>query len=788
MFLNLLFLLAQIVSSLPDFNLTIDGPHEITLPYEEDFVLIGHIIEGDNEIQDPSLYEIEWTPVSLPPDSKASERLDPNHPLTYRIPKGELTAGLYKFSLFVSSTSSASNNQTGFFDVAVQNMQSKVPLSVNIPPKIVQLPQTHLVLQPEINFENYPEESLTFKWEEKEVPLNTAELIVDAIKNEASLEIDVAPEPANITFLFVVSDNSDQKIEVTASLQIIEEKDEPPTAVILPKEFKITLPTSTAKLCGNSSTDDHEVVDYLWEVENDANPEVVDLSGSHEPCLSIKSIRKPGTYHFSLTVTDKKSQSDKTTATIIVDPAKNSNPVAKLEIENVMRSSDGSALYFIPSTKDLILNATKSFDPDDDKLSFSFARNPAKKLLSSQVIIIDSDDGRIARVSNITTVGLYKYQLTVTDDGEPQLSDVVEVVVNVTTGAKPTIVLEDELTRIGPRSNFAIDASKSYSFDGSALSFSWTADPSVLAGFTVYNSSIGTPVLQILNANIGTYKFTVTVTDKIGQTNSQTVTVYVLEDPEINAIIEITVQNCPMITKKESKDAETELLLNLADNQPEMSRVSVIHVFQPFHSPDLVILAKAYDVHENVTETSLVVPNLDGALVQTGGFKSFCRGHAVTARPLVCLLDCSAHGTCSNSTKECECDKFWVRNPMLPYQNCAWSLVYLVISVLVILISVAVSVLMLTRKRKRKKGRVRKHQKRRSDYAALHPDDSESDEEGPASKAALRATRKKRPLRTKRSVVPIKSDQVALIDSDRAAGSSDSDTIFQKTTFSEETL
>jgi len=76
---------------------------------------------------------------------------------------------------------------------------------------------------------------LTFKWEEKEVPLNTAELIVDAIKNEASLEIDVAPEPANITFLFVVSDNSDQKIEVTASLQIIEEKDEPPTAVILPK-------------------------------------------------------------------------------------------------------------------------------------------------------------------------------------------------------------------------------------------------------------------------------------------------------------------------------------------------------------------------------------------------------------------------------------------------------------------------------------------------------------------------------------------------------------------------
>ena len=69
-----------------------------------------------------------------------------------------------------------------------------------------------------------------------------------------------------------------------------------------------------------------------------------------------------------------------------------------------------------------------------------------------------------------------------------------------------------------------------------------------------------------------------------------------------------------------------------------MSRVSVLHVFQPFHSPDLVILAKAYDVEENVTETSLVVPNLDGSLAQTGGFKSFCRGHTVTARPLYVSL------------------------------------------------------------------------------------------------------------------------------------------------------
>ena len=116
--------------------------------------------------------------------------------------------------------------------------------------------------------------------------------------------------------------------------------------------------------------------------------------------------------------------------------------------------------------------------------------------------------------------------------------------------------------------------------------------------------------------------------------------------------------------------------------------MSITHVFQPFHSPDLVILAKAYDTFENATETSQVVPFLDGALVSSGGFKSFCRGHPVTARPLVCLSDCSGHGICSNSTKECECDKFWIRNPMLAYQNCAWSLVYLVLSIFLILISV----------------------------------------------------------------------------------------------------
>ena len=127
-----------------------------------------------------------------------------------------------------------------------------------------------------------------------------------------------------------------------------------------------------------------------------------------------------------------------------------------------MFSSEGSALYFIPSTKELILNASTSVDPDGDSLTYSFSTG--KKVPSKQILTVDPVDQRIARVSNITAVGLYKYQLTVTDDGEPQLSDSVEIVVNVTTGAKPTIVVEEEQTKVGPRANFAIDASRSHSF------------------------------------------------------------------------------------------------------------------------------------------------------------------------------------------------------------------------------------------------------------------------------------------------------------------------------------
>ena len=110
MFLNLLFLLLaqSVYSDSEPFTISIDGPHEITLPYDEDFVLTGNIEPTGNELFDPQLYDVEWTPVTLPKDSKASELLDPKEPLIYRIPKGGLTvSGLYKFSLFVSSTSNS---------------------------------------------------------------------------------------------------------------------------------------------------------------------------------------------------------------------------------------------------------------------------------------------------------------------------------------------------------------------------------------------------------------------------------------------------------------------------------------------------------------------------------------------------------------------------------------------------------------------------------------------------------------------------------------------------------
>ena len=91
--------------------------------------------------------------------------------------------------------------------------------------------------------------------------------------------------------------------------------------------------------------------------------------GAHDEKLVITGIRKKGLYKYNLTVEDNNKQKATDQVEVLVKPAQNKPPVAKLKVEKL----HGANLFFLGP--DLVLNATNSSDPNNDALKFKFSWN-----------------------------------------------------------------------------------------------------------------------------------------------------------------------------------------------------------------------------------------------------------------------------------------------------------------------------------------------------------------------------------------------------------------------------
>lgn len=78
----------------------------------------------------------------------------------------------------------------------------------------------------------------------------------------------------------------------------------------------IRLPTNTVTLNGSASTDDVGITSYSWKKVAPDNVSVV-MDGANTPILRISNLVE-NTYVFSLTVTDRKGQTDTKNVSVVV--------------------------------------------------------------------------------------------------------------------------------------------------------------------------------------------------------------------------------------------------------------------------------------------------------------------------------------------------------------------------------------------------------------------------------------------------------------------------------------
>jgi phosphatidylethanolamine-binding protein (PEBP) family uncharacterized protein len=213
----------------------------------------------------------------------------------------------------------------------------------------------------------------------------------------------------------------------------------------------------------------------------------------------VSSTVSMGVHTYTLTVTDTAGLSSTAVTHVTIT---NTPPVANAGPDQTLPAAG-------PAGTPVTLNGSASSDPDGDALTFVWTEG-------STVV------GKSAVASLNVTMGVHTYTLTVTDTAG--LSSTATT--HVTTTNTPPVANagpDQTLPATGPTTPVKLNGSLSSDPDGDALTFVWTQ------GGTVVGNSAVVP----LTLKIGTYTFTLTVTDTAGLSSTAVTHVTITNQPPV---------------------------------------------------------------------------------------------------------------------------------------------------------------------------------------------------------------------------------------------------------------
>ncbi|CAH1782063.1 unnamed protein product [Owenia fusiformis] len=284
-------------------------------------------------------------------------------------------------------------------------------------------------------------------------------------------------------------------------------------------------------LDGTKSTDDKEVVEYIWRVVSPKPNDIkIDTADAPEG-TAVASNAEPGQeVTFKLIVKDGEGLRDAETVTVKIPEG----PVAVAEAE-------------LDDTKETVeLDGTNSFSPDNTPIAdylWAPVDGPAD-------IEID-DETKPVTTFTAPVGGTYTVSLTVTD--ENGLTGSGNVVVEVPENEAPVANPEATVRPSSDPSLVDLDGSKSTD-DKEVTQHQWTLvspDDS-----NVEFSDDTSPMTEVSGVTPGvTYTFDLTVSDKEGLTNAETVTIMIPVAPVAAAEAELL--DDPSTAKLDASDSES---------------------------------------------------------------------------------------------------------------------------------------------------------------------------------------------------------------------------------------
>ncbi|XP_063041338.1 dyslexia-associated protein KIAA0319-like protein [Engraulis encrasicolus] len=303
----------------------------------------------------------------------------------------------------------------------------------------------------------------------------------------------------------------------------------PPVAVVSPKFQEISLPTSSTVIDGSQSTDDEKIVKFHWEeVKGPLREEKV---SADTDILTLTNL-VPGNYTFSLTVTDSDGAQASTQAMLLVHKAMDYKPVANAGPNQVITLPRNAITLYGNQSKD-----------DHEPLAYEWSLSPTSK---GKVVEMQGVRTPILQLSALQE-GDYTFQLTVTDSAGQQDKAEVTVIVQPENNKPPEANAGPEKELTLPVDHTTLDGSKSKD-DQKIATYHWrqTKGPD---GVKIENAN--SAVATVTGLQVGTYEFTLTVTDERNLKSSNTVTVIVREEvdkPPVAKVVSSATVTLPIRT------------------------------------------------------------------------------------------------------------------------------------------------------------------------------------------------------------------------------------------------